>query len=155
MSATTATLPIDANSLDYLHAGQLDASLQSLSENESIHAKSMLPAFAEWLKSQKQSKGFPRAEAQAISLSDLNILFPYKVSYYATSAGWLCTTRRAVAANSEIPGVQARALEAASCWEGRTPAGALLAMLTERINTEEMRYGEMGNMVVLGRAVVA
>ncbi len=149
------TLPIPANSLEFVAASKLPASLRQLTANEAIHAKSLLPQFAEWLKGTKQRAGIQGAEVNEISLHDLNTLFPYMVSYYPTPNGYLVTTRRAVAANPKVPGIQARELDPASCWVGPTPAAALLAMMTERINNKEMRHNRAGSMVVERAALAA
>lgn len=146
-------LPIAADTAEHFYCRMLPEELNQLTPSELIHVKSLLPSWAKWVVDTKVAAKL----SPDIALTDLNTVFPYMVAWYETPNGWLCTTRRHVEGRPAEYGQAAipqRLLNAGCCWEAQTPAAALLAMMTERINTKEMRYGDFGQMVVLRKAFV-
>lgn len=157
------TLPIPANTAEHLYCRQLPAASWSFDYEELMRVKALAPAWTEWVEkgriaqmqaSLEKGKSLTpdqKAKAAAVYLTDLNNLFPYMVAWYPTPTGWLCTSRRYVEPRTGIP---ERLLDAASCWEGATPAKALLSMMEDRFAAKEMRYNGAGYILVQSSPVM-
>jgi len=132
------TLPIAADNLDFVFSAKLPAAFALLSAADLKQCDDLLPNLPDR------------------TLGRLVSAFPYTVSFYPTPDGWLCTTRRAMPANEKVPGIAVRELDPACCWDGATPAGAMLNMIADRLESKELSYSKGGaDIHVMGRFMPA